>query len=266
MKAYYNENDRYLAGWLRNLVAAGLIAPGDVDERSIRDVAPVDLRGYTQCHFFAGLGLWSHALRSAAWPDDRPAWTGSCPCQPFSVAGRGKGSADDRHLWPEFHRLIAGCRPPVVVGEQVASRLGREWLGAVRADLEALGYAVGAADLCSAGVGAPNIRQRLFWVADATHGGLGDAIGARLEGHADAERGDERAAGPSGVARGPRDPWRELEWIDCLDGKRRPAQPGIFPLAQRHPGDVARLRAYGNAINPVLAAEFVKAWMECEPF
>lgn len=163
--AYYNEYDPYAAAWLRNLVAWGLIAPGDVDERSIVDVHPDDLRGYTQCHFFAGAGGWSLALRMAGWDDDCAVWSGSCPCQPFSSAGLQLGTEDERHLWPHFKRLIAECRPSVVFGEQVASRLGRGWLSGVRADLEALGYAVGAADLCAACVGAPHIRQRLWWVA-----------------------------------------------------------------------------------------------------
>jgi DNA (cytosine-5)-methyltransferase 1 len=63
--AYYNEIDGYAAEWLRRLIHKGLIAPGDVDERSIEDVKPNELRGYDQCHFFAGIGVWSHALRRA---------------------------------------------------------------------------------------------------------------------------------------------------------------------------------------------------------
>jgi DNA (cytosine-5)-methyltransferase 1 len=62
MTAYYNEHDPFAAAWLRNLIAAGHIAPGDVDERSIVDVRSADLVGYRQCHFFAGIGVWSHAL------------------------------------------------------------------------------------------------------------------------------------------------------------------------------------------------------------
>src|SRR5690606_31057001 len=138
-----------------------------VDTRSIEDVTPNDLQGYTQCHFFAGIGGWPLALRLAGWPDDRPVWTGSCPCQPFSQAGKGAGFADERHLWPAFFHLIEQCRPSVVFGEQVASKDGLAWLDLVQADLEGAGYACGAADLCAAGVGAPHIRQRLYWVANA---------------------------------------------------------------------------------------------------
>lgn len=167
MAAYYSENDPFAAEWLRNLITRGLIAAGDVDERSIEDVSPNDLRSYTQCHFFAGIGGWSYALRLAGWADDRPVWTGSCPCQPFSAAGARKGTDDPRHLWPHWRWLIDQCRPPIIFGEQVASKDGRLWLAGVRSDLEALGYAVGAADLCAAGVGAPHIRQRLYWLADA---------------------------------------------------------------------------------------------------
>lgn len=168
---YYNEIDPYAAQWLRNLIAAGHIANGEVDERSIQLVDSADLAGFTQCHFFAGVGVWSYALRLAGWSDDRPVWTGSCPCQPFSAAGKGAGFADERHLWPEFFRLINERRPLVVFGEQVASKDGLEWLDLVQADLERSGYASAAADLCAAGVGAPHIRQRLYWVADAQRRG-----------------------------------------------------------------------------------------------
>ena len=160
---YYNEIDPKAAAWVSELIRAGLIPDGFVDTRSIAEVQPKDLHGYDQCHFFAGIAGWPLALQLAGWTG--PVWTGSCPCQPFSTAGRQRGAADERHLWPEFYRLIAECHPPTVFGEQVASKLGREWLSGVRSDLEGVGYAVGAADLCAAGVGAPHIRQRLYWVA-----------------------------------------------------------------------------------------------------
>jgi len=164
-KAYYNENDPFAAAWLRNLIAAGHIADGFVDERSIADVKVEDLDGFTQHHFFAGIGGWSYALRLAGWPDDKPVWTGSCPCQPFSAAGQRKGFGDDRHLWPEFMRLIRECLPHVVFGEQVASALG--WLDLISGNLEDEDYAVGSAIVGAHSVGAPHIRQRVYWVADA---------------------------------------------------------------------------------------------------
>jgi DNA (cytosine-5)-methyltransferase 1 len=174
MTAYYNEHDPFAAAWLRELIKAGHIAPGDVDERSIEDVLPIELAGYTQCHFFAGIGVWSYALRRAGWPDDRPVWTGSCPCQPFSAAGKGGGFADERHLWPAWFHLIGVCKPAIVFGEQVASKDGLAWFDLVHADMETAGYAIGAGDLCAAGVGAPHIRQRLWFVgmADASGQGL----------------------------------------------------------------------------------------------
>ena len=171
MAAYYNEYDEHKAAWLRELIAAGLICDGDVDERSIHDVSPDDLRGYTQCHFFAGIGVWSYSLRLAGWPDDRECWTGSCPCPSFSAAGKGEGFDDARHLWPVWMPLIRERRPPVVFGEQADGAIGHGWLDLVSTDLEASSYAVGAAVLGACSVGAPHRRQRLYFVAHAARTG-----------------------------------------------------------------------------------------------
>ena len=199
MTAYYNELDQYAAQWLRNLIDAGHIAHGYVDERSIEDVYPSDLRGFKQCHFFAGIGVWSYALRQAGWSDDRPVWTGSCPCQPFSAAGKGSGFDDERHLWPAFHHLIQECKPAVVLGEQVASKDADPWIDVVQADVEALGYGFGAVPFPASSIGAPHIRDRLYWVAHAEQLGGGrktessNHIGAQVNRPAD-KRGRHRGS------------------------------------------------------------------------
>lgn len=200
MSAYYNEHDAKKAQWLRNLIAANVIAPGEVDTRSIKEVAPDDLRGFTQCHFFAGIGVWSYAARRAGWADDRPVWTGSCPCQPWSVAGKGLGLEDERHLWPEWFRLIRERRPGVCFGEQVSNGRGRAWLDLVAADMESIDYAIGPVSAPACGFGAPNIRQRTYFVADAD----GQRERGRFGQEAGAPRGCETTlAGPLWQRHGP---------------------------------------------------------------
>lgn len=237
MPAYYNEVDEHAAGWLRNLVAAGLLPAGDVDERDIRSVQPDDLRGYEQAHFFAGIGGWSYAARLAGWPDDRPLWTGSCPCQPFSVAGQGRGEDDPRHLWPDFFRLVRACRPPVVMGEQVAGAAGYRWLDGVRADLAGESYASRGVDIPSCAVDAPHIRSRLYWIA-ADESYLANAEGQRWKQRAGAGWGDGTQAihadGASAVGNSDR------------EGERQPQ--GALGEQRRRIGDADAFGAMEHAL------------------
>lgn len=254
-RAYYNEIEPYAAQWLRNLIAAGHIAPGDVDERSIVDVQPGDLSGYTQCHFFAGLGGWSYALRLSGWPDDRPVWTGSCPCQPFSSAGARRGFDDPRHLWPEWFRLITERRPPVIFGEQSAR--ASDWLRLVRCDLEALAYAVGAIPLEAASAGARQLRDRYWFAAD-------------LDGYGEHVR-SEHAEVANACSLGPGAHGARLEIVQPRPAGKQPTvvrahswpdQSDVGCVAYGVPARMAKLRALGNSIVPQVAAEFIRAYLD----
>lgn len=247
MTAYYNEIDPYAAQWLRNLIAAGHIAPGDVDDRSIVDVSADDLKGYAQCHFFAGIGVWSYAARLAGWPDDRTVWTGSCPCQPLSKAGQRRGTSDARWLWPVWSKLIQECRPDVVFGEQVAAGLGLAWFDEVSADLEQMDYAVGAAIAPAAGFGGEHIRDRLWFVADA------------------GRQGSSRPLADGDCA--PR-----MVWPEELQRSHARVSARVFPKSDRAsvlPLDgsarrVDAVRAFGNAIVPQVAAEVIGAYLDTQ--
>ena len=297
MRTYYNDTDPFVCDWLAELMRDGLISGGDIDRRSITDIDPTDLDGYARCHFFAGIGGWDLALQMAGWPDDIEVWTGSCPCQPFSSAGKRLGTDDERHLWPAFSALIAERRPATVFGEQVASSDGRAWLAGVFADLEAMGYRAAGADLCAAGVAAPHRRQRLWWVADT----IGESNGGqsrdgvrkasstsrearkrqRIGSHHWAGGGDSGGLGNTNragfrehrgaVAVGPKQSSPELRGgighVRCEEPertvlRRAPAEPSLFPVAHGVSNRVGIMRGAGNAIVPQVAAEFVAAYME----
>jgi DNA (cytosine-5)-methyltransferase 1 len=253
---YYNEFDPKAAAWLQELINQKLIPNGKVDTRSITDVSPDELREFTQCHFFAGIGGWSLALQLAGWPEDRPVWSMSCPCQPFSTAGKQLGDKDERHLWPVAFNLIKECRPEYVFGEQVANAISKGWLDGISADLGQEGYACGSAVLGAHSLSSPHIRQRLYWVAYDTSAGLERATGQELQ-------GDGRGLAWSGEASGVGDTngsgfseqsgsstmeeehfaaelrsvhgfWNNCTIIPCRDGKSRriPAQADVEPVFQ----------------------------------
>lgn len=241
----YNDNDPFCCEWLRILIKHGLIPPGDVLCKSISEINPDELGKYTSCHFFAGIGGWPLALRLAGWPDDEPIDTGSCPCQPFSSAGKGLGHKDERHLWPEWHRIISVRNPSTIAGEQVASEEGLEWFDGVSLDLEERDYAVCASDLPAASVGLPHKRQRIFWFAHANRDG---GKGFRLR--AKPARQARQGGAYSKMALLSHDAFRS--------GPSWP-QPLVRVLDDGLPGDVELLRGYGNAICPEVGAAFIEA-------
>ena len=269
MKAYYNDNDKNVCAWLRDLVKRGLITDGEVDERSITEVEPNDIKGFTRHHFFAGIGGWDYALQLAGWPDDRPVCTASLPCQPFSVAGAGRGKDDERHLLPHFLELVRRIGFRTIFGEQVPGAIKHGWLDDLCTEMGREGYAVRAAVLTAAGAGAPHIRQRLFWVANSASLRREEKQtklrrGIFEEAIREAERITESTnscTAPSGVVHtngaGPQPRretteatryrravdttnWTDCEWIYCRDGKYRPVKPSIKPLVNGLPKGVVR--------------------------
>lgn len=346
--AYYNEVDQQKSAWIRELIKAKVVTDGEVDQRDIRLVAADDVRGFRRVHWFAGIGVWDYALNLAGW-EDREVWTGSCPCPSFSAAGKGFGFADSRHLWPEWNRLICECRPGTIFGEQVAAAIGHGWLDLVSTDLEAQEYAVAAAVLGAHSVGAPHIRQRLYFCAhaatarcgegrsvEAGNGGAarlepsglcdagnGSNFNGRLPSHGDLQRSGEQrllagdygtgellyadssrcetqrkggkrtrecketglssptgghgdtaqrvqpmCGSASGIARhaaltgSTRGFWADCDWWYGRDGKWRPIEPGVFPLAHGASNRVFKLRGYGDAIIPQVAEAFIRSATE----
>ena len=237
-RAYYNEFEPYAAAWLRNLIAEGLIPAGDVDERSIVDVEPGDLAGYTQVHFFAGLGGWGHALRLAGWPDERPIWTGSPPCQDVSLAGavwnvRSGMSGARTSLAFKWLDLVGAVRPRAVAFENVPG-IG-EWLAEITGRLESFGYRVSRYKRATADVGGPHLRRRVWLIADGDGEGLEEPW---APGPCSSDR-DPRRAPPGNV-------WAPAPGRACL-------------LADGFPARVAAIRAFGNAIDPHTAADVISA-------
>ena len=110
--------------------------------------------------------------------------TGGFPCQPFSVAGKQKGTSDDRHLWPEMFRIIQELKPRWVIGENVKGLVNLQdgmVFETVCTDLEGEGYEVRAFNIPAAGVGAPHRRERIWIVAHAKRYNKTDEIGGSDE-------------------------------------------------------------------------------------
>lgn len=289
--AYYNDVDPNACEWAKELIRKGLVLDGEVDCRSISEVKPNEIKDFVQCHFFCGILGWPLALDMGGWPRNRRIWSGSCPCQPFSIAGEKQGEKDKRHLWPEFFRLVRELQPSTVVGEQVPNAIKKHWLDRVFDDLEKESYACGAVVLGAHSAGAPHVRQRIYWVAtnpkrqaEESNISLADlqqsGLQGRLPGGQDSERQDQH--GYAGCC-SPSGPWGEYLVANCKDGKSR--RIGVIPvdvanglsirmermredgmaalpvLSEKEEARSMLIKGYGNAIVPPLAAEFVRAFL-----
>lgn len=223
--------------------------------------------------------------------------TGGFPCQPFSAAGRRKGTADDRYLWPEMFRVIREFKPTWVVAENVRGLV--TWndgmvLEQVCADLESEGYEVQPLIIPAVAVNAPHRRDRVWIIAHASGtgaerecGAIADERGRTSEDRGESLRQTHGEAGPSrtapantnatntntgrlrrherpsaGKGATSRSGW-ESNWLEvatrlCSVDDGLPGQMGDTTISKpRHRKE--QLKAYGNAIVPQVAMRIFEA-------
>lgn len=186
---------------------------------------------------------------------------GGFPCQPFSVAGKRAGAADDRYLWAEVVRCLDALRPTWFLGENVPGIINMA-LDQVCADLEGLGYEVWPVCIPACAVDAPHRRDRLWIVAHHEgqlnrqyHGGKNagqiqqSRIGLIEADVADASRELLNGSRTTRTRRG-RQSTNESWW---------PAESSFCRVAHGIPARVDRLKGLGNAIIPEIAEAF--GWM-----
>ncbi|MBT4019090.1 MAG: DNA (cytosine-5-)-methyltransferase [Alphaproteobacteria bacterium] len=203
--------------------------------------------------------------------------TGGYPCQPFSVAGKQRGTADDRHLWPEMHRIVATTRPTWVIAENVAGHI-KLGLDQVLSDLENEDYTAWPVVIPACAKDAPHRRDRVWVVAHSK--------GIRREGSSNAgncnedsetqgrsnkstrasSTGDDVAnATAQGLqdGRGPQvhKPGQEQQPERCSGTDRGlwPTEPAVGRVAHGIPSRVDRLKGLGNAIVPQIVTEIANA-------
>ena len=187
--------------------------------------------------------------------------TAGYPCQPFSLAGKRLGENDHRHLWPHIRRIVLAVKPVWVFCENVAAHLTHGF-PEVRADLEAIGYRVEAGIFSAAEVGAPHLRERLFflgqlsdaerlhskhmhepdmlrrWPDEAEQAGLGCGAGCCQHvpntSIGTIPPGTERGGWPEGA-----DPDRSGAGAELADsdGSRESQQQGMLPEGGGRPGN-----------------------------
>lgn len=215
--------------------------------------AAATLVGAMEKKALAPAPIWSdlRTFDPRPWRGKVDCVTAGYPCQPFSLAGKGLGSDDPRHLWPDVARIVRGCRPPLCFFENVGGHLVRG-LHSVATELQAMGYSVAATLWTAAEVGAPHKRERLFILA-------ADPERVHLREQSRRLFGSRRKAPTLAPVDG-------AEWTvssAVLVGRPWSAEPSVGRVAHGVAARVDRLRACGNGVVPEQAARaFVEMWKE----
>ena len=204
--------------------------------------------------------------------------TGGFPCQPFSIAGKQKGTNDDRHLWPEMFRIIKELKPRWIIGENVRGIVNIQdgmVFETVCTDLESEGYEVQAFNIPAAGVGAPHRRERIWIVANSRRTlRQGSSIREKNENETRKEDADQHQRSSSSPepnvanASAGRCASQKTEVSTRGNGIEHQSwwqsEPDVGRVAHGVPGRVHRLKALGNSIVPKIAEEIGKAIMKAE--
>ena len=193
--------------------------------------------------------------------------SGGFPCQPFSVAGKRRGKADDRYLWPEMLRVVQDLRPAWVVGENVAGIVSMA-LDQVLSDLEGIGYACQAFIIPACAVDAPHRRDRCAIVAyrDSVRRnvrGLGEQGVYRDKTCNEINTGSQIMDNADSV-RQPRDDGRR-EFPLFAHGCWWPTEPNVDRVAHVISHRVDRVRCLGNSVVPAQFYPIFKAIKEAKP-
>ena len=184
-------------------------------------------------------------VRTIDFEGDIDVITGGYPCQPFSVAGKQKGAADDRHLWPAMFEIIKHKRPRWVVAENVAGHITMG-LDEVLFDLESEGYTARPVVIPACAVDAPHRRDRVWIVAHADN--------PRLQGREQRRTSGEGKGSSNPATQRSEDGGRQ-GWIP---------EPDVGRVATGVPNRVDRLKALGNAVVPQVVTQIGKAILAAE--
>jgi DNA (cytosine-5)-methyltransferase 1 len=237
---------------------------------------------------------WCRKVLTKHWPDV-PRWEdiydvrgtelpaadlicGGFPCQPFSLAGKRQGKRDDRHLWPEYLRLIKEVRPRWVIGENVFGIINMA-LDGVLSDLENAGYIAETLIIPAVSVDAPHRRDRVWIVAHCVNAGLeryaGDGKGVDKPGW-DKKKADgptsasslrkalahaEKHAKRTGLRKAQQEGQRRRRFGD---GCQWLPEPSVGRVASRVPRRVDRLRGLGNAVVPQVVEQLGRMILEID--